>query len=94
MTPEDKKAQGTAWLQGWVKPLIGSITVDQDPYHTFAWKIYRGDLPLWLDDLLPKATTSASPDEKVRHRALWTQLKNILDQHGVDTTPMGIAYPE
>jgi hypothetical protein len=91
---EDKVAQCTAWLQEWVKPLIDPITVNEHPSEMFEWKIYRGEPPALLDVLRMKPTTFASPDERFRRRSLWTQLRNILDLHGVDTTAMGTAYPE
>jgi hypothetical protein len=95
MTAHDEKVvQCAAWLQGWVEPLLGPITVNKHPSEIFEWKIFRGDPPLLLDVLRMKTTTFASSDEKFRRRSLWTQVKNILDSYGVDTTQMGTAYPE
>ena len=94
MSAQEKVAQCTSWLQEWVQPFTEPITVDQHPSEMFVWTIYRGEPPALLDVLRMKATTFAARDERFRRRSLWTQLKNILDLHGVDTTPMGTAYPE
>jgi hypothetical protein len=91
---QEKVAQGTTWMQEWVKPLTDLITVNEHPSELFEWKICRGQPPALLDVLRMRAATFASSDVRFRRRALWTQLRNILDLHGVDTTQMGTAYPE
>jgi len=95
MTDQDdyrrKTVQCTTWLRDWVKSLPGPITVD--PSEMFEWKICSGDPPLLLDVLRISATNYVAP-ENTRRRSLWTQLKNILARHDVETTQMGIAYPE
>jgi hypothetical protein len=88
---QKKMAQGTAWLRDWVSPLADPITVAESDL--LALKLYIGDPPSFLTDLGISPVNFAAT-EQVRRRALWTQLKNILDREGIDTTPMGIAYDE
>jgi hypothetical protein len=90
---QKKMTQCTTWLQERVSLLADPITVAEDRYKMFTWKIYSGDTPSFLCDLVISPTNFTAP-EKVRREALWTQLKNILYLRGVDTTPMGIAYRE